>query len=95
MAATRPDVVIQKGTWTNVYVASTIMPGTAVTVYNKGPNRCYLAISPTQPAVPSTGAVPFGVPLHSGSVGSFANVGAGDTGLWVYSPFGTTILVQD
>lgn len=90
MADTRADVVVVEATWTDLYDATGIAVGTAVDVFNKGSNACYLAIKAT---TPSNGR---GMPLYVGPVGSFAHVDSGESGLWVYCPQGTTrLLVQE
>ena len=93
MADTRADVVVAQATWTNLYSASSIAPGTAVSVYNKGSRPCNLMIKATTPGTNLTG----GVPLFDGPVGSYAYIAAGESGLWAYcaAAGGTTLLVQE
>jgi hypothetical protein len=93
MANTRDDVLIASQTWTDLYAATGIVVGTAVNVYNKGSNACLLCIKATSPDTDTQ----IGAPLYAGSVGSFANISAGESGLWVYcdAAAGTRILVQE
>ena len=80
MAATINDIVVPKGTWTDLYAASGVSVGTAVTVINTGSTDLHLAIKATAPA-----SFPFGIPLYAGPIGSTALVGASEVGLWAYS----------
>ena len=90
MADTRDDVVVPEGVWTDLYAATTIAVGTAVSVYNKGSVSCVLATKATAP----TSII--GLPLYVGTSSNFACIDAGETGLWCYCPQGTTrLLVQE
>jgi hypothetical protein len=90
LADTRADIKIPAGTWVNLYTASTITVGTAVSVYNKGSNPCNLVIKATQPSVTT-----MGMPLGVGYTGNYAAVPANQTGLWCYSDLGSFVLVQE
>ena len=91
MADTRSDVTIPAATWTDLYAATTITPGTAVSIYNKGSQACQIAIAATAPSDNT-----MGVPLYIGAVGSYAFVNSGESGLWAYCPSHTTrLLVQE
>lgn len=90
MADTRADIKILPKTWVNLYTASGITVGTAVSVYNKGSNPCYIAIKATAPALANVG-----VPLGVGFTGNYASVPASQTGLWCYSELGTYVLCQE
>ena len=83
MADTLANTTVQQGVWTNLYAASGVAAGTAVTVVNVGSSPVKLAIKLTAPA-----STTLGLPLYSGPVGSVATVSAGETGLWAYSPDG-------
>ena len=87
MADTIADVTVPEGVWTDLYDATSIAVGTAVTVINKGSNSCALAISLAAPA-----SVSVGVPLYVGPIGSTALVAVGGSGLWAYCVHGTTYL---
>lgn len=88
MAVTRSDVVVPKGVWTNLYAASGITVGVAVTVINKGVSVCNIAISSVAPA-----SVSIGVPLYVGPVGNSADIAASEVGLWAYSAQGVAYLI--
>lgn len=91
MANTRADVAITEATWVDLYAASGIAVGTAVTVVNKGSQNCLVAASLAAPASTSTG-----FPLWAGNVANVLQVGAGELGLWAYCPDSTTkLLVQE
>lgn len=87
MAATRSDVTVAKGVWVDLYTASGIAVGTAVTVINKGTYTCAIAISSAAPTNNS-----LGVPLYSGPIGNAAQVQSSEVGLWAYSPQGVSYL---
>jgi hypothetical protein len=91
MADTRADITVQEGVWVDLYSSSGIAVGTAVDVFNKGNWPCLIAIKATAPASPT-----LGVPLYTGAIGSHLSISAGESGLWCYSPQGTTyVLVQE
>jgi hypothetical protein len=84
MADTIADTTIITGVWRDLYAATSIAVGTAVSVVNKGTNPFYIANKATAPAVPSSGA-PIGIPCYpQGIYGSIVSVAAGETGLWAY-----------
>lgn len=92
MALTRPDIIIPKGVWTNLYTASGIAVGTAVNIYNKSIFPCMLYVKETAPVQNNSG----GIPLYGGGTsGSFAYVSAGEVGLWAYADAGATLLIQE
>lgn len=80
MADTRNDVTLTKDTWVDLYAATGISVGTAVSVLNKGSTDVYVAIKATSP----TGAT-FGVPVYSGSFDNMVTISASESGLWAYS----------
>ena len=90
MADTRNDVVLPARTWVDLYTASDIDSGTSVSIYNKGSYPCQVAIKVDKPDHST-----FGVPLYVGSMGSYAFIPDGSSGLWGYSEMGTTVLVQE
>ena len=93
MADSVNDVVIAANTWIDLYSATSITVGTAVTVYNKGTQAGQLAIKATSPGANTA----IGVPLFTGdSRGATAAVSAGASGLWFYcdNPRGTILSVQ-
>lgn len=90
MADTRADVVIPAKTWVNLYTATGITLGLAISIYNKGSNYCLLAIKATAPSTTTTG-----FPVYAGPVGSYASIPVSQTGLWAYSEQGTILLVQE
>lgn len=91
MAASRPDIAIPKGVWTDVYNLTGIAVGTAIDIFNKGNYECVVASKSTIPMDTTT----LGVPLYTGKDG-YLHVTAGEPGIWVYSPDGIAhILVQD
>ena len=87
MAVTISDVVVPKGVWTDLYAGSGVAVGTAVTVINTGSHSVQLAIKLTAPVTAQ-----FGVPLYSGPIGSVAQVGASEVGLWAYSADGVAYI---
>ena len=93
MADTRNDIYIPSNTWVNLYSASGISVGTAVTVYNKGSGSLNLTLKGSQPTS-TTGGYPVAV---FPSILSFASVPAASSGLWAYSSSsqGTIVLVLD
>lgn len=91
MALTRPDTILPKGVWVDLYDASGIPVGTAVSIYNKSIFPCMLYVKDTAPTDTSGG-----IPLYGGgSSGSFAAVASGEVGLWAYSPNGASLLIQE
>lgn len=94
MANTLPDVTIAQQVWTNLYTASGITVGTAVTLYNKGSQPFYVAISASAPV---TSNQSFGIPVYPYNTPTASlNVPAGASGLWAYSPYqSNTVLVQN
>lgn len=90
MANTRNDITVYTNTWVNLYTQSGIAPGTAVHVYNKGSSPCNCVISVDQPVSGN-----MGVPLYTGSTGSYLYVSAGEAGLWAYAGGITKLLVQE
>lgn len=72
MANTRNDVTIPAKTWTNLYLASGITVGTAVSVINKGINAAYISVEATTPAAPT--GMPKGVPSINGGVTQTAHL---------------------
>lgn len=96
MANTRNDVVIPEGVWVNLFTGSGIPVGTACTVFNKSSATHYVAISLAAPPLPSAEPtkMPKGVINYVSGTG--VNVAAGASGLWAYSPQGTSYaLVQE
>lgn len=91
MANTRADVSVPAKTWVNLYTASGITAGTAVGVYNKGSYAALLTIAAAQPTI-TTGGIPIYI---SDSPASYRAVSTGEAGLWAYSLYGTTLLVQE
>jgi hypothetical protein len=92
MADTRDDVIIPQSTWVNLYAATGIAVGTAVSVINKGSVAVNLAVSASAPANTNRG-FPL---LVGGGVDSTASVEATASGLWAYSSQGTAyLLVQE
>jgi len=89
MATTRQDVILPKSTWTDLFAASGIPVGTAVSIYNKGSQSFYLAINDKPPE-----SATFGVPVYTGADG-FMMIQANENGLWAYSAHGGIILVQE
>ena len=94
MANTLPDVTIAQQVWTNLYAASGITVGTAVTLYNKGSQPFYVAVSVSAPV---TSSPSFGIPVYPYNTPTASlNVAAGALGLWAYSPYqNNTVLVQN
>jgi len=91
MADTRPNITIPAGVWVDVYVASGITLGSALTAWNKGSWSCNLAISVAAPSVGDTR----GVVLYSGPISSTTSITQGEGGLWAYSINGTHLMVQE
>lgn len=87
MAVTLEDVTVAQGVWVDLYAATSIAVGTAVTVINTGSNACQIAISVAAPATTTVG-----IPLYAGASGSSAVVAAAQVGLWAYSPEGTSYI---
>ncbi len=81
---TRPDIVIPKQQWVDIYSVTGITLGSQVTVANKGSNPCLVAVSATQPTDNTEGE-----PLL---IQSKLEIPANSIGLWVYSNNGSTIL---
>lgn len=90
MADTRSDITIPPDTWVNLYTAANLPVGTAVDVFNKGLGSCLVAIRATMPLDNN-----LGIPLYSGSVGSYLAVSPSESGLWCFSDSGTRVLVQE
>ncbi len=91
MSDTRTDVTIPEAVWTDLYAATGIAVGTAVSVYNKGSSAVRLCIKATIPL-----SVRLGVPLYVGPQGSYAYISAGESGLWAYcDQIGSYLLVQE
>ena len=90
MADTRNDILLVPRVWTNLYAASGISLGSAVSIYNKGSGACNIAIKATKPDSST-----FGVPLYVGMIGSYAFIPDAQSGVWAYSEQGTTLLVQE
>lgn len=90
MADTRQDVIIPAQQWVDLYTASGIDVGTAVSLYNKGSYPCVVVIGESLPTSNT-----MGVPLYQGAVGSYASVPDDSTGLWAFSEEGTRVLVQE
>jgi hypothetical protein len=89
VADTRADVVIPKTVWTDLYAASGIVVGTAVTIWNKGSNTCNLAVKATAPTDTR------GTPLFTDSEGNNISLTSGESGLWAYSDRGTILMIQE
>jgi hypothetical protein len=90
---TRNDVTVAKGSWVNLYAASTIAVGTAVTVINKGISPAYVVVAATAPSITPT---PKGFPLFVGEHSTPLVIASGASGLWAFSQnFNATLLVQD
>lgn len=54
MAVTLPDVPCVSTSYTNIYTASGIPPGTKIIIQNKSTNPMYIQIKDTQPSPTST-----------------------------------------
>jgi len=93
-ANTLPDVTLTQSTWVNLYTASGITVGTAVTLYNKGSQPFYVAISASAPTSPSP---TFGIPVYQYNTPTASlSVPSGASGLWAYQPYQNgTVLVQN
>jgi hypothetical protein len=90
MANTRQDVIILKGVWTDLYAASGIAVGTAISIVNKGSNSFDVAISVAAPTVVK------GFPVYSGAVSSVISIQAAASGAWAFSAAGNSLaLVQE
>lgn len=89
MSDTKEDVILPPGIWTDLYAVSGITVGSAIDIYNKGSHRADIAIKATSP----TGVI--GVPLHTGSTGSYLGISAGESGAWARSEGGTRLSVQE
>ena len=93
MADSVNDVVVPANTWLDLYAATGITVGTAVTVYNKGTQAGQLAIKATTPGA----NIAIGVPVYAGdSAKSSVSVPASASGAWFYcgNPRGTIVSVQ-
>lgn len=97
MADTRNDVTIPVRTWFNLYTATGIVPGTAVSVVNKGSNYILLAQRATAPPNPVGSSAPnIGWPVGVlPDLMAYATVPAGASGLWAWSASGSSVLVQE
>lgn len=75
MANSIPDVDLV-GVWTNVYAATSIPVGTAISIQNKSSSPCLVFVSPTSPSVNS---------LDGYAMVQFetVNIDASETGCWV------------
>lgn len=94
MTDSKSDVAVVKGTWLNLYAASGIAVGTAVTVINKGSQPVYVAVSASAPAVPV--GTPKGFPLYVGEHSTPLAIPSAVSGLWCFSQqFNGAVLVQD
>lgn len=76
MADSIPDIHIPLGVWTNLYTATGISVGTALTIQNKASYDLQLYLSATAPSSATSGVLvqPYGV----------ADVDVGSTGCWAY-----------
>lgn len=91
MAITKPDITITRGTWVNLYTASGIAVGTAVTVTNTGNSNCRVAVSLAAPTSTATGQR-----LYAGVSLNTVDIAASEVGLWaLVEGASTTLLVQD
>lgn len=90
MSATRADVIVPQGVWTNLYAASGISVGTQVEVRNKSTPFCKIAVSllaPTSVDGYHLTAYPEADPIE---------IAPGEAGLWAYAPNGAVkLLVQE
>lgn len=89
MADTRPDINLVPNVWTDLYAASGINIGAAISIWNKGSDNILIAIKATAPTDNR------GMPLYTGVYG-YAQVTQGESGVWAMSKYrGSVITVQE
>lgn len=90
MAATRSDVTVPKGVWTNLYTSSGITVGTQVEIRNKSTSFCKIATSLAAPTTVD------GFHLTAYPEANPLEIAPGEAGLWAYAPQGDIkLLVQE
>ena len=79
MALTLPSIILELGTWTNIYSETNIAVGTKIAVQNIGSSDVFLSVAPNQPEKDSDSwqlIQPNDFPMANSS---------GDLGAWAFS----------
>lgn len=83
MADTLPDVQVPNTDWIDVFNATGIAVGTALTIQNKSSSEIIAFESATKPAYPATGDGVQVLPFSK--CGEFYTLSSGSNGLWMTS----------
>lgn len=86
MSDSKPLVKVDPDTWVDLYAATGISVGTEVILNIISGNSLRVAFKSSEPTDEIAGVL---------KVGDWYKVGSGETGLWVLSPRGCQIAVQE